>query len=51
MININIIGITGYKRHGKDTLGDYLVKYHGYTKIAFADALKEACRNIFDFTE
>lgn len=45
----NIIGITGRKRHGKDTLGDYLVKNYGYIKIGFADALKEACKNIFGF--
>ena len=38
MINLNIIGITGRKRHGKDTLGDYLVSNYGYTKIGFADA-------------
>ncbi len=51
MVNTNIIGITGRKRHGKDTLGDYLVKNHGYTKIGFADALKEACRHIFGFND
>jgi hypothetical protein len=51
MVNTNIIGITGRKRHGKDTLGDYLVKHHGYTKIGFADALKEACRHIFGFND
>jgi hypothetical protein len=51
MSNPNIIGITGYKRHGKDTLGDYLVSKHGYTKIGFADALKEACRQIFGFND
>lgn len=48
---VNIIGITGRKRHGKDTLGDHLVKNHGYTKIGFADALKDACREIFGFSE
>jgi len=48
---VNIIGITGRKRHGKDTLGDYLVKNHEYTKIGFADALKDACREIFGFNE
>ena len=51
MVNTNIIGITGRKRHGKDTLGDYLVKHHGYIKIGFADALKEACRHIFGFND
>ena len=51
MLNLNIIGITGRKRHGKDTLGDYLVQHYGYTKIGFADALKEGCRHIFGFND
>ena len=51
LIMVNIIGITGSAHHGKDTYGDYLVKYHGYTKIGFADALKDACKSIFGFTE
>lgn len=46
-----LIGITGRKENGKDTLGNYLVKYHGYKRIAFADALKDACKCIFGFTE
>jgi hypothetical protein len=45
----NIIGITGKKFHGKDTIGDYYVK-KGYTRIAFADTLKEACKLIFGLT-
>lgn len=51
MANLNIIGICGYKRNGKDTLGDYLVSNYGYTKIGFADAMKEACKNIFGFND
>jgi len=51
MSNYNLIGICGRKRHGKDTLGDYLVQHYGYTKIGFADALKEACRCIFGFND
>jgi hypothetical protein len=46
-----IIGISGKKFNGKDTIGDYLVKKYGYTRIGFADALKEACRCIFGFDE
>ncbi len=46
-----IIGISGRKYSGKDTLGDYLVKHHGYIRLAFADALKEATKNIFGFTD
>ncbi len=36
-----IIGLSGYARSGKDTVGEYLVKAHGFTRLAFADALKE----------
>lgn len=46
-----VIGVTGRKGNGKDTLGNYLVLNHGYKRIAFADALKDACRCIFGFTE
>lgn len=42
-----IIGITGRKQSGKDTVGNYLVKNHGFVRVAFADVLKEACRIIF----
>ncbi len=45
----NLVGITGYKRHGKDTVGDYLVNFHGYRKLAFADSLKKALSAIFKF--
>lgn len=34
------IGVTGKKRHGKDTVGDWLVKNRGYTRMALADELK-----------
>lgn len=46
-----VIGVTGRKGNGKDTLGNYLVSQHGYKRIAFADALKDACRCIFGFSE
>ena len=45
-----IIGITGKKFNGKDTLGNYLSRY-GYKKMAFADPLKEVLRNIFHFDD
>jgi len=46
-----IIGL-GYKaRSGKDTIANYLKEVHGFKRIAFADALKEACRAIFDFND
>lgn len=36
-----IIGLAGYARAGKDTLGDALVEHAGFTKFAFADKLRE----------
>lgn len=35
-----LIGLAGYAYAGKDTVGEYLVKNHGFTRFAFADALK-----------
>jgi len=51
MDNIKIIGITGKKFSGKDTLGNYFVEKYGFEKIAYADTLKEAVRVIFDFDD
>lgn len=39
---MGIIGISGYARSGKDTVADILVAKYGYTKISFADKLREA---------
>jgi len=42
-----IIGL-GYKaRCGKDTVAAWLVENHGFSRLAFADSLKGACRAIF----
>jgi hypothetical protein len=46
-----VIGVTGRKYNGKDTVGNYLVEHFGYKRLAFADALKDACRCIFGFTD
>lgn len=35
-----MIGLSGYGRAGKDTIGDVLVRYCGYERFAFADPLK-----------
>jgi hypothetical protein len=36
-----IIGLTGYARSGKDTVANILVENYGYTRVAFADKIKE----------
>lgn len=36
-----IIGLTGMAGCGKDTVADFLVRNHGYTRIAFADPLRD----------
>ena len=46
MNNINIIGILGNKRVGKDTVADYLVKNYGFIKYNFADPIKEICNYV-----
>lgn len=40
------IALTGRKRAGKDTVADVLVKEYGYTRVAFADALKNMALEI-----
>lgn len=35
-----IVGLSGYAQSGKDSTGKVLVEEHGFTRIAFADALK-----------
>lgn len=42
-----LIGITGKKRSGKDTIGEYLVAHHGYTKVGFADLVKQSIAALF----
>lgn len=37
-----IIGLTGKKGSGKDTAGAYLVDHYGFTRISFADKLKQS---------
>jgi len=39
-----IVGITGFKRSGKDTLAGILRERAGFVRVAFADALKEEVR-------
>jgi hypothetical protein len=36
-----IIGLSGYAQSGKDTVANILVEKHGYTRVAFADPIRE----------
>jgi hypothetical protein len=36
-----IIGLMGYAQSGKDTIASILCSEHGYTRIAFADKIRE----------
>ena len=36
-----VIGLAGYKGCGKDAIASWMVKQHGFTKLAFADPLRE----------
>jgi hypothetical protein len=43
-----LVGLCGLKNSGKDTVGAYLVKNHGFERRAFADKLKESAAALFD---
>lgn len=43
-----IIALCGKRRSGKDTVGAYLMKHHGFERKAFADPLKKATAILFD---
>ena len=36
-----IIGLTGYAQSGKDSVANILVNNYGYTRVAFADPIRE----------
>jgi hypothetical protein len=38
---VTLIGLMGYAQVGKDTLAAQLVERHGFTRLAFADTLRE----------
>lgn len=44
------IGLMGYARAGKDTAAKVLVEEFGYTRVAFADPLREAVLRLNPFT-
>lgn len=37
-----IVGLTGKKGSGKDTVGSYLVEQHGFARVSFAEPLKSS---------
>lgn len=43
-----IIGLNGIAQSGKDTAGAYIVANYGYTRIAFADKVKECLAMLLD---
>jgi len=51
MWRLMIIGLCGVAGSGKDTVADFLVKNHGFVKVAFADPLKRICKDVFDFSD
>ncbi len=46
-----IIAITGRKRSGKDTIADYLISKHNFSRYGFADPIREISKVIFGWTE
>lgn len=42
----NIVGLIGPKESGKDTFAARLVSHHGYTRLAFADLLKDVALDL-----
>jgi len=42
-----IVGITGLIGSGKDTVADYLIRFHGFKKLSYATPLKDAVAAIF----
>lgn len=46
-----LIGISGKKMVGKDTVGDHLVANHGFVKVAYADTLKDAVCAVFGWDQ
>lgn len=38
---MNVVGFVGFKQSGKDTAAEALVKHEGFTRIGFADSVKE----------
>ncbi len=46
-----VVAISGKRGTGKTTSANYLSRKYGFIKVGFADALKEAARVFYPFTE
>lgn len=46
-----IIGLCGNAGVGKDAVADFLVRNHGFVKVALADPLKRICQDVYGFTD
>lgn len=46
-----IIAICGAKRSGKDVLANHIIEKYGYTKLSFAEPLKQLVKQLFNFTD
>ena len=46
-----IIGISGKKQSGKDTISDFLITKYNFIKYGFADPIKDIAKIIFNFSE
>jgi hypothetical protein len=42
-----IIAVCGFQGSGKDTIGSYLIRNHGFTKLSFAGILKDIVAVLF----
>jgi hypothetical protein len=43
---IEVIGLAGYARTGKDTAAAYFIENHGYKRMSFADPIREALKRL-----
>ena len=44
-----IIGVCGFIGSGKDTVADYLTNFHGFRRESFANSLKDAVAQVFNW--
>lgn len=43
---VEMIGISGWARSGKDTVGTHLIEQHGFERASFADPMREALKRL-----